>query len=104
MGDLSVLRCTNHIEYVSLEYIFWLQSLAITNGPSTQPSYTESSLCGPTFSKPTYIEIPQPQAPPIPNHAFWVDLSTQISSLGTHMEELVVVSDTRFYSMEDRMD
>ena len=33
-----------------------------------------------------------------------MDLFTQISSLGTHMEELVVVSDTRFYSMEDRMD
>ena len=33
-----------------------------------------------------------------------MDLSTQISSLGTRMEELTVVDDTRFYSMEDRMD
>ena len=33
-----------------------------------------------------------------------MDLSTQISSLGTRMEKLTVVSDTRFYSMEDRMD
>ena len=33
-----------------------------------------------------------------------MDLSAQINSLGTHMEELAVVSDTRFYSMEDRID
>ena len=33
-----------------------------------------------------------------------MDLSAQISSLGTHMEELAIVSDTRFYSMEDLMD
>ena len=33
-----------------------------------------------------------------------MDLSTQISSLGTHMEELAVVSDTRFYSIEDHID
>ena len=33
-----------------------------------------------------------------------MDLSAQISSLGTRMDELTVVSDTRFYSMEDRMD
>ena len=33
-----------------------------------------------------------------------MDLSAQISSLGTRMEELTVVSDTQFYSMEDRID
>lgn len=33
-----------------------------------------------------------------------MDLSVQISSLGTRMEELAVISDTRFYSMEDMMD
>ena len=33
-----------------------------------------------------------------------MDLSTKISYLSTHMEELVVVGDTWFYSMEDRMD
>ena len=33
-----------------------------------------------------------------------MDLSAQISSLGTRMEEFIVVSDTRFYSIEDRMD
>ena len=33
-----------------------------------------------------------------------MDLSTKISYLGTHMGELVVVGDTWFYSMEDRMD
>ena len=33
-----------------------------------------------------------------------MDLSPQISSLGTHMEDLVVVSDTQFYYMEDCMD
>ena len=33
-----------------------------------------------------------------------MDLSAQISSLATRMEELAVVSDTRFHSMEDHMD
>ena len=32
------------------------------------------------------------------------DISAQISSLGTRMEELALVSDTQFYSMEDRID
>ena len=75
-----------------------------TEGPSTQPSYTEPSCSRPAFTKPTHIEIPHPQAPLAPDHALQVDLSVQINSLGTCMEELVVVSDTRFYSMEDRMD
>ena len=33
-----------------------------------------------------------------------MDLSAQINSLSTRMEEFTVVSDTRFYSIEDRMD
>ena len=65
-----------------------------TTGPSSQPSFIESP----------HIEIPPHQAPHAPKHAPWMDLSTKISYLGTHMEELVVVGDTWFYSMEDRMD
>ncbi|RVW12894.1 hypothetical protein CK203_106964 [Vitis vinifera] len=34
----------------------------------------------------------------------WMDVSAQISSLGTRMEELALVSDTRFYSMKDHID
>ena len=64
-----------------------------TAGPSSQPSFTELP----------HTEIPS-QAPHAPDHASWMDLSAQISSLGTRMEELAVVSDTRFYSMKDRMD
>ena len=78
--------------------------LTFIEGPSTQLSYTELSFSGPAFTKPTHTNIPPPQAPPAPDHAPWMDLSAQISSLGTCMEELVVVSDTRFYSTEDRMD
>nr|CAN67765.1 hypothetical protein VITISV_030965 [Vitis vinifera] len=70
---------------------------------STQPSYIEPFF-GPKFTKPTHTDIPPPQAPLAPDHALWMDLSTQIISLGTRMEELVVVNDTRFYSMKDRMD
>ena len=33
-----------------------------------------------------------------------MNISAQISSLGSRMEELVVVSHTQFYSIEDRMD
>ena len=65
-----------------------------TMGPSSQPSFTE----------PPHTETSPHQAPDAPDHEPWINLSAQISSLGTHMEELVVVSDTRFYSMEDRMD
>ena len=48
-----------------------------------------------------------PQASLTPDHASWMDLSALISSLGTRMEELVVISDTRFYSIEcieDRLE
>ncbi|RVW21509.1 hypothetical protein CK203_110990 [Vitis vinifera] len=59
---------------------------------------------GPAFTEPLHIEIPPPRAPLALDRAPWIDLSTQISSLGTRMEEFTVVSDTRFYSIEDRMD
>ena len=58
--------------------------LAFTKGPSTQPAFIE----------PTYTKIPQPQAPSTPDHAPQMDLSAQISSLGTRMEELALVNDT----------
>ena len=64
-----------------------------TVGPSSQPSFTELP----------HIEIPS-QVPHAPDHALWMDISAQISSLGTRMEELAVVNDTRFYSMEDHID
>ena len=65
-----------------------------TVGPSSQPSFTE----------PPHTEIPSHQAPHTPDHVPWMDLFAQISSLGTHMEEFAVVNDTRFYSMEGRMN
>ena len=68
--------------------------LTYTVGPSSQPSFT----------KPPHIKTSPHQAPHAPDHAPWMDLSTQISSLGTRIEGLVIVSDTRFYSIEDRMD
>ena len=69
-----------------------------------EPVYT----VGPS-SQPSFIEAPHAQTSPHqalygPGQAPWMDLAAQISSLGTHMEELVVVSDTQFYSMEDCMD
>ena len=63
----------------------------------SEPAYT----AGP--SEPYDSEIPF-QAPHTPDHAPWMDLSAQIISLGTRMEELAVVNDTRFHSMEDRID
>ena len=65
-----------------------------TTGPSSQPSFTE----------PPHVQTSAHQAPYAPGQAPWMDLATQISSLGTSMEELAVVSNTRFYSMEDCMD
>ena len=71
-----------------------MSELTYTTGPSTQSSFT----------KPPHIEIQPHQAPIAPDHAPWMDLSAHISSLSTRMEEFVIVSDTRFYSIEDRMD
>ena len=68
----------------------------------SEPAYT-AGLSEPFFTEPSHAEIPF-QAPHAPDHAPWMDLSTQISSLGTRMEELAVVNDTRFHSMEDRID
>ncbi|RVX16560.1 Retrovirus-related Pol polyprotein from transposon RE1 [Vitis vinifera] len=59
-----------------------------TAGPSSLPSFTE---------------LPS-QAPHVPDHAPWMDLSAQISSLGTRMEELALVHDSRFYSIEEHLD
>ena len=61
---------------------------SFTVGPSSQPSFTE---------------LPS-QAPLAPDHAPWMDVSAQISSLRTRMEKLVLVHDSRFYSMEEHMD
>ena len=69
-----------------------------------EPNYTTGPSNQPSFTKPSHTEIPPPQAPFSPDHALQMDSSTQISSLGTCMEKLAIVSDTRFYSMEDRMD
>ena len=74
-----------------------------TTGPSTQPSFIDSSS-GPGFIEPLHTEIPPPQEPLTSDHTPWMNISTQISFPGSRMEELVVVSDTQFYSMEDRMD
>ncbi|KAL6315987.1 hypothetical protein AAG906_014912 [Vitis piasezkii] len=45
-------------------------------------------------------ELPS-QAPHAPDHAPWMDVSAQISSLGTRIEELALVHDTHFYFMEE---
>ena len=71
-----------------------MSELTYTTRPSSQPSFTE----------PPHTETSPHQASHTPDHASWIDLSAQINSLDTHMEELAIVSDTRFYSMEDRMD
>ena len=102
--ELDILSL--HSKAVQFEATFsesMLSEPTFTTGPSTQPSYTKR-FSGPAFTEPTHTKIPPPQAPLAPDHAPWMNLSTQISSLGTRMEELVVVSDTHFYSMEDHMD
>ena len=71
-----------------------------TVGPSTQSSFTKPSS-GLAFTEPPHTEIPPHQETLAPNHALWMDLSAQISSLGTRTEELSVVNDTQFYTMED---
>ena len=69
-----------------------------------EPTYTMGPSSQPSFTQPPHIETSPHQAPHAPDHAPWMDLFAQISSLDTRMEGLEVVSNTRFYSMEDRMD
>ena len=64
---------------------------------------TESSYTTGPSSQPSFTELPS-QAPHAPEHTPLMDVLAQISSLGTHMEELVLVHDSRFYSMEEHMD
>ena len=70
----------------------------------SEPTYTAGPSSQPSFIEPPHTKTSPHQTPHAPYHAPWMDLFVQISSLGTRMEELVVVSDTRFYSIEDRMD
>ena len=72
-------------------------------GSSTQSSFIESSSRL-AFTEPSHTKIPPHQAPLALDHAPWMDLSTHICFLGTCMEKFVVVNDTQFYSMENRMD
>ena len=71
-----------------------MSELTYIKEPSSQSS----------FAEPHHTKIPPYQALLVPGHAPWMDLSTQISFLGTRMEELAVISDSWFYSMEDHMD
>ncbi|KAL6341934.1 hypothetical protein AAG906_038179 [Vitis piasezkii] len=64
---------------------------------------TEPSFTADPSSQPSFTELPS-QAPHVPDHAPWMDLSAQISSLGTRMEELALVHDSRFYSIEEHLD
>ena len=64
----------------------------------TEPSYT----AGPS-SQPSFTELPS-QAPHAVDHVHWMDVSAQISFLGTRIEELALVHDSNFYSMEEHMD
>ena len=71
-----------------------MSKLTYTTGPSSQPSFIESP----------HIKIPPHQASHAPDYAPQMDLSAHISSLNTRIEELVVVNDTQFYSIENRID
>ena len=74
----------------------------------SEPMMTESSYTMRPSSQPSFIELPHieipSQAPHALDHVPWMDVSAQISSLGTRMEELALVHDSHFYSMEEHMD
>ena len=68
----------------------------------SEPMMIESSFTVGPSSQPSFTELPS-QAPHA-DHAPWMDVSAQISSIGTRMEELVLVHDSRFYSMVEHLD
>ncbi|RVW70430.1 hypothetical protein CK203_056683 [Vitis vinifera] len=53
----------------------------------SKPMMTEPSFPAGPSSQPSFTELPS-QAPHAPDHPPWMDLSAQINSLGTRMEEL----------------
>ena len=69
----------------------------------SEPMMIESSFTAGPSSQPSFTELPS-QAPHVPDHAPWMDLSAQINSLGTRMDEIALVHDSRFYSMEEHLD
>ncbi|RVW71171.1 Retrovirus-related Pol polyprotein from transposon RE1 [Vitis vinifera] len=71
--------------------------------PGSEGIHVEATFSELMMTEPSFTELPS-QAPHAPKHPPWMDLSAQFSSLGTRMEELAVVHDTRFYSVEDRID
>ena len=68
----------------------------------SEPMMIEPSFSAGPSSQPSFTELPS-QAPHVPDHGPWMDLSAQISSLGTRIEELALVHDSRFYSMEEHL-
>ena len=69
----------------------------------TESSYTARPSSQPSFTKLPHRELPS-EAPHAPDHGRWMDVSAQINFLGTRMEELALVHDSRFYSMEEHLD
>ncbi|RVW88763.1 hypothetical protein CK203_034671 [Vitis vinifera] len=67
----------------------------------SEPTYIAEPSSQPSFIEPPHVEIPPHQVPHAPDHVLWMDLSPQISSRDTSMEEFIV---QRFESMEDRTD
>ncbi|RVX13814.1 hypothetical protein CK203_010138 [Vitis vinifera] len=69
----------------------------------SEPMMTKSSFTAGPSSQPSFTKLPS-QAPPVPDHDPWMDLSAQISSLGTCMEKLAIVHDSHFYSIEEHLE
>nr|CAN82993.1 hypothetical protein VITISV_000821 [Vitis vinifera] len=70
--------------------------------PFSEPMMIESSFTVGPSSQPSFTELPS-QALHV-DHVPWMDVSAQFSSLGTRMEELALVHDSHFYSMEEHLD
>ncbi|KAL6340086.1 hypothetical protein AAG906_038921 [Vitis piasezkii] len=69
----------------------------------SKPTYTTGPFFQPSFTVLSHTEIPFHQAPHAPDRAPWMDLSTQINSLGTHMEEFAVQQAT-FKHLQQRIE
>ena len=59
----------------------------ISDAMMTETGYTAAPSGQPSFTKPHYTHTSPGQAPDAPEHAPWMELSAQISSLGTRIEE-----------------
>ena len=76
----------------------------ISDAMMTKTGYTAGPSGQPSFTEPHYTHTSPGQAPHAPEHAPWMELSAQISSLGTRIEERMDQQQATYEHILQRLD